>query len=449
MTRTFIKDPTLIEENYQVDDLLDFSSIINEFKESINNIDKNSIVALIGPYGSGKSTMLYQIYKDQNQITSNSKEAKWFTFDAWQYPERKDLWESFVLDISRQCSTKSFGQVKNKIDGTQGHRIKGAAMIAADAASYFVPGANALKNLTRLFNTSPVKRVFEFQELLSGIINKINNDIFIIIEDIDRSGDMGVYFLETLKHFIKTQDKESEHKIIVIVPMGDNIFNKNNRVRDSYTKILDYRIPFNTELIKLTRFIENTININILVENTNNTIKVSAPDTMLKKALMAQILYFFENMLLKEQQATMRDIKNILRKSELNFRKLQGDSRKQIDIRILILFTAIEYLYHKKNKDNKYIFYSDNGGINIANISNEHIINKFWGMEFLYSIAHGIHEIRKYSKEDMAMANIAYSIRRTDQDNWIPFIQNNTGRNTINLNSIYFSATGVKVVGPK
>ena len=446
MTRTFIKDPTLIEENYQVDDLLDFSSIINEFKESINNIDKNSIVALIGPYGSGKSTMLYQIYKDQNQITSNSKGAKWFTFDAWQYPERKDLWESFVLDISRQCSTKSFGQVKNKIDGTQGHRIKGAAMIAADAASYFVPVAKILKNLTRLFNTSPVKRVFEFQELLSGIINKINNDIFIIVEDIDRSGDMGVYFLETLKHFIKTQDKESEHKIIVIVPMGDNIFNKNNRVRDSYTKILDYRIPFNTELIKLTRFIENTININILVENTNNTIKVSAPDVMLKKVLMAQILYFFENMLLKEQQATMRDIKNILRKSELNFRKLKGDSKKLIDIRILILFTTIEYLYQK---DNKYIFSSDNGGINIANISNEYITNNFWGMEFLYFIARNLYEIEIYSKEDMAMANITYRIRRTDQDNWIPFIQNNAGRDTINLNSIYFSATGVKVVGPK
>ena len=400
MKNTFIKNLDLIEESYQVDDLLDFKSIIDDFKERINKIDKNSVVGLIGPYGSGKSTMLYQIYKDQiytdkkSGNSSNQQTEKWFIFDAWQYPERKDLWEGFVLDIARQYNAKLFKKIRKRIDGTNMREIKALGNTVTDILSLKYPPVRFFKNFIHLFQTSPIKRVYDFQDLLSGILNKIdaiNKKSFIVIEDIDRSGDMGVFFLETLKHFIKTQEKNMNHKVIVIVPIGNDTFYKSRPTRESYLKILDYHFPFNTSLINFTNFIEHTIDIDMAVKNLRNNneklqkeiekqeieykqiseyeinkrsqemiqlvprmsnIKKKAyTDQSLQEIFMAHIRYLFETMILNERQGTIRDIKSILRKVNSNFNELDEFQQKLIDIRILILFTTIAHFYRgEKNK---------------------------------------------------------------------------------------------------
>ncbi len=48
------------------------------------------------------------------------------------------------------------------------------------------------------------------QDLLRDLIKKQNKDIYIIVEDIDRSGDAGVYFLETLQQFISSLDTQEK-----------------------------------------------------------------------------------------------------------------------------------------------------------------------------------------------------------------------------------------------
>ena len=438
MTHTFIKDEELIEESYQVDDLLDFSSIINDFKERINKIKKNSIVGLIGPYGSGKSTMLYQIYKDKininkdeisNNQTSgsehNQQKEQWFIFDAWQYPERKDLWEGFVLDIARQCDEKTFKKTENRIDGNTGKSKQALANTLIDITSTVLLLASLFKNLTPLFQTSPIKRVYEFQDLLLNIINQIDKDIFIVIEDIDRSGDMGIFFLETLKHFIKNLKKDPNRKVIVIVPIGNDTFYKYHSTRDSYLKILDYQVPFNPSLLNFTNFIEHTIDIDIAVKNFNNEkdesykeIKekemldmamaknamgknefgIQDPDISsfeikresiytdeeLQKIFMEHIRYLFETMILNERQGTIRDIKSILRKVNAGFNELNGEQQKLIDIRILMLFTTIGHFY-RGEKDDPCSFYGH--GYSSGSESKILSINDtFWGKDFFLMI---------------------------------------------------------------
>ena len=92
----FIKNEDLLREDSHIDDLLNFTDPINSFSNRLSEISKPSIIALVGRFGSGKSTMLHQIAKEKDE----SKEI-WIEFDAWKYPDRKDLWEGFILVLRR------------------------------------------------------------------------------------------------------------------------------------------------------------------------------------------------------------------------------------------------------------------------------------------------------------------------------------------------------------
>ena len=455
MTDNFIKRPELIEESYQVNDLLDFKSIIHDFKERINKIKKNSIVGLIGPYGSGKSTMLYQIYEDKINIDDNNNskvsknknaksntippKEKWFIFDAWQYPERKDLWEGFVLDIARQCDEKLFKNTENKIDGNIGKNNEALANATIDIASIAVPLVGLLKNLTPILEASPIKRVYDFQYLLLSILSRIDTTdkkIFIVIEDIDRSGDMGIFFLETLKHFIKNFEEKLSNKVVVIVPIGEEILEKggDKKARDSYLKILDFNIAFHKEDINFTYFITQVFDKDKLCSSNSNN---SDPNI-----IISHLRYLFENMILKEQQTTIRDIKSILRKSESNFFKLQKKHQKEIDIRILILFTTMEYLYQKEKND-KYNFYLKHSGrILIIDTARK----DFWGVGLLFCII-----IRKDPiklKVDKTIIDHPYRIHIIKKDKILSISSPIKSNKTYSINSIYFSVTGVKIIKP-
>ena len=489
MTRTFIKNPELIEESYQVEDLLDFSSIINYFEERINKIKKNSIIGLIGPYGSGKSTMLYQIYKgkiniNKDEISNNQtsgselkqQKEQWFVFDAWQYPERKDLWEGFVLDITRQYNQELFKNTESQIEGNAEKEEKAMATAGVEILATFIPGASALKNLPYFFQNSPIKKVYDFQELFLNIINKeIKKDIFIIVEDIDRSGDMGVFFLETLKYFIKTQEKNMNHKVMVIVPIGNNAFYKSQSTRDSYLKILDYQVPFNPGLINFTNFIERTIDIGIAIENTNNANKESWEKTKKKETenrqavkhniqqmgheildiqkswtrrihtdksfreiFMRHIRYLFEIMILNEKQGTIRDIKSILRKAKSNFNELNKSQQKLIDIRILILFTTIEYFYRDEKNDS--CSFSCIQTIDESPKKRTwRIEDQFWGRKLLLIIMQNV-RIFNDVKDEKFIIDTSY-----DRP-WLPERSSiNDGNIDYFMNDIYFTNSKVKI----
>lgn len=83
---------------------------------------------------------------------------------------------------------------------------------------------------------SPAKRTFQIQKILNDLLDNIDEEnIYIVIEDIDRSGDSGIYFLETLNHFFKNNFK-SEKKVRIIVPISDKKYEES---RSAYLKCLD------------------------------------------------------------------------------------------------------------------------------------------------------------------------------------------------------------------
>jgi len=355
-TNSFIKNKSILEEDYRVEDLLDFSYICSDFRKTLEKIESNSVIGLIGKFGSGKSTMLYQLYK-QNK---NDSDERWLTFDTWKYPERKDLWEGFVLEISKQLDLKLFNNAREKIDGTKNNGTQNLIKVFFTATNLFMPGTDIGKNFANLFRTSPARRVFEFQEILSEIIKKTNKNIYIIIEDIDRSGDKGIFFLETIRNFIK--ENKFNKNIFIIVPIGNDYYEGSDR--QSYIKTLDYKINFNPSRIVFKEFIEN-----VFIEDLSKD----------KDNFREQMNYLLQ-LFIKQKSLTIREIKHILRLANLHFEKLTTEEQSQIDIRILIMFQAVDYIGEK----------------HITSLVNDtrRIESGFWGKYFLLMIATNTSDVK-------------------------------------------------------
>ena len=378
---SFIKDVKLLEENHRVDDLLGFDEKIEEFTAQLMDIENNSIVGFVGPYGCGKSTLLYQIHKDpkviKNERVATEKlqkfqESKWFVFDAWKYPERKNLWEGLVLDIALQSGEKVFKSAINTIDGNKHKDKKVITKLAGDATSFISKGVLGVdimpefikSALDDILSSEPLKRIYEFQELLLRIFQKIDQDIYIVIEDADRSGDKGIFLLETLRYLIKSDNSksgEAGHKIVVIVPMGKEVFEEvdtteGKKHRDTYLKILNFSIEFSNYNINFEKFIHQALNIEIinpLLENNADKEHVN----VIESNIITQLQFLFQEMIIRIAGGRMRDVKYILRKADMEFARLKMYNKDiPIEAMLVIIFVAVDHLYSKSKKDksNKY-----------------------------------------------------------------------------------------------
>ena len=245
MESSFVSDETLLEETAKVDDLLGLDATVDFYEARIKGIKRSGILAVLGPFGSGKSTVLYQVEKRLEE------EVTWINFDAWKYPERKDLWEGFILDFAKQIGDKK--KVQSKMDGeTKGLAV--GKVLASIVAGLLGLGGIA-DGVSKLFAQSPATRVFELQELLKQMIEEQGRDTIIVVEDVDRSGQFGLRFLETLREFVHGLPKE--HKCLVIAPIGDPEFDK---YQDAYHKCIDYFDQFRLREVKLATFVNAVFN---------------------------------------------------------------------------------------------------------------------------------------------------------------------------------------------
>lgn len=313
----FIKDKKLLEENSRIDNLLDLSVEIDRFSTFIDNIEISSLVWFIWRFWSWKSNFLNQIKTKYNE------DAKWFEFDAWKYPERQDLWENFILDIAEEISNEDLENSKRKIEW------KNPTVWVEKLTQYC--SWLWIWNFADLLKTSPTKRIIELQNILLNLLSQVKeNNIYIILEDIDRSWDNWIYFLETLNHFLK--NIEIEKRIIVIVPIWQESYEKES-LKISYLKSLDYFYNFSLKDVKLNLLVEKLF-IDEIIRDSN------------KKW---QITTFLEWIFIEfSEQITMRLLKHILRNANLNYIALLKKHTKWIDWRLSILFETAKYIKNQQ-----------------------------------------------------------------------------------------------------
>lgn len=328
MSNSFIKNFDLIKEDSKVESQVDLSLEVQKIKNKIKSIPSKTSLAIVGKFGSGKSTALYQL-----QVVD--KENLWLDFDAWKYPARNDLWEGFVLDIAEQIGKLS--KVTKRIDGKSSG--KPIVDILTDIAASFsnVPGLNVIdKIFNRLFESSPATRVFELQRILLELFNKSNKPLVIVIEDVDRSGDKGVYFLETLKNFLQTN--QVENRVVFIIPIATSSYHENI---ESYLKSVDYFEFFEPGNPKLHKFVESVFDPELFSKDFRR--EGDSKIMYTGKNVKAQIVSFLESLFAEYPFMTFRLLKLILRKANVVYQEQIEDGHSP-DFRVTLCFETAKYI---------------------------------------------------------------------------------------------------------
>lgn len=271
------KNNEILDESPSDIDFLKYDDEINRVRNRIKNAigqKKSMIIAYLGAFGVGKSTVLNKVRGDF------LKESTWITFETWRYSNRDELWDAFVIRVIAHLHNKKESTVAKEIDGTKIRPwmviILISALIQASLVISFIlylqfNGDNGffeaylkyaapvtipvlllvglVGQLNSLAYSNPLKRAFQLEDLLKKSLMNNDKPLAVVIEDIDRSNDDALVFMETLHEFINSNKKNFSQPFIIIAPQSNTAFDALEANRKKYIehslKIYDEKMYFN------------------------------------------------------------------------------------------------------------------------------------------------------------------------------------------------------------
>lgn len=324
-----IKHQDELEEDYRLKDLLNREDKILDYSiNKLDHIQKSWIVWLIWPFWCWKTTFINQIVEKENKIDSWTK---WLNFDAWKYPDRKDLRENFILDMAEKLDKKWEDLV---VKGLKWQSTSIFEAILKDGWNYidkFIP------NIRKYLFNREKRELHIIESLLKEIFIALHvwenwsvvPTIFIVIEDIDRSWDAWVYFLQTLNYFLKNINLWEWLKVIAIATIWNIEYRWN---LDSYLKCLDYIHYF-----PITNFKYKPMLIHFIDEKCRND------------SLEQFVDYLWENY----EWFTPRTLKHILRDLSMAFDEFLNNDLTPLLQKSLTLFWVIVAKYINISENDK------------------------------------------------------------------------------------------------
>ncbi len=238
-----------------------YESLAKDLYEKIRKINKPQLFAVVGEAWVWKSTLI-------NKVEKLSKWEKWIQFDAWRYPERKELREWFIIELHEKLTWSKAEVIIRKIEWGDKERIKRVkwTLFVIAVLAFLVDvvhGPKYGKNyfsgtilgiwlllfervLEKLTDVTPkdlaLTRVIQLENLAIGLLEKTEHKrIYVILEDVDRAWEEWLNFLETLSYFLK--HKLPKHKlpnqsvtIVPIVLVSQHDWNSN---MNAYLKCVD------------------------------------------------------------------------------------------------------------------------------------------------------------------------------------------------------------------
>lgn len=280
----------LLEEKPSDIDSLGYDNEIAHVKMRIDRLvskGRQAIIAYLGPFGIGKSTILHEVQKQSGQY-------KWVTFEMWRYSNRNELWDAFVIKLASELTRgKDEYDVTNEVEGNVLSRAEWLLMFiwvfgtllmltifSAMAwfafkdgigiggqfweayLKYAVPtiipllvlvGLGRLLRLDFSANKRPLRRVIELESLLFRKVKDMKKPLVVVVEDVDRSSEDAAVFLETLNYFLRKLAGRSKSKaFIVVAPQSASAFERYEATPykglETALKIYDEKIYFNSAI---------------------------------------------------------------------------------------------------------------------------------------------------------------------------------------------------------
>lgn len=256
-TKKLFGNPDVLSEAPSEKDSLNRASEIKRVSKRIEEIvdtGRNTIVAYLAPFGTGKSSVL-------EAIKTSHQDYLWLNFEVWRYSNRKEIWDGFVIQAVAKLRGKDATELKiaDEIEGARlsktdlralGHGISIVFIVwllcsivlwnmlhGASATDMFLRAylkysfpvvltvllaiglALTLQRSLRLKSQRPLKRVFELENMLAAELEEhLEKPLVAIAEDVDRGSSDALIFLETLKSFMQSKTLSLKYPIIVIAP---------------------------------------------------------------------------------------------------------------------------------------------------------------------------------------------------------------------------------------
>lgn len=252
----------ILEETIHHQESFFEEDVIERFLQNIESTPRSWIIGLLWPYWCGKSTFLEEVKRYDTSWNI------WVQFDARQYPDRKELRDGFVIQFTQQVLEKKYEDVVADIDGKKNKKeqwisraltiLQGITWLATSVVKWLTANQVELDWVSSIPETlkdlyavdkRKVSRIFEYEAILSDVLKSKNIDtqigkftdiktIYVIAEDIDRSWEEWLLFLETLKSFIDRYYKQSTYSLynlIIICPIAKESWQKD---MSRYMKVL-------------------------------------------------------------------------------------------------------------------------------------------------------------------------------------------------------------------
>lgn len=352
--KDIIKNPELLKESNRDFDFFDFEKYTKSLLKSLKAYSSPTVTTLIGGYGTGKSVLLNEVRKLSLQSKAKPP-AKWVFFECWQYPDKRDLWEALILELVEQIDGKkkrdemlrSYSDISTWRDSLAGYLHNTGAAIAtilgitavmwltlstADdnirnllislATGFILVLIASIEFLAKPESKSAVSRLSDYKAELETTLENHKGTLYIVLEDVDRAGELGRRFFETVSHFIK-DEMFLKNDIKVVVPIADIDDSKNKALRDSIDKASDNILHFNPRY-NADGFIGQVFTENFLDEPT-------------RQMLSATINPYLG------RNVSVRKMKHILRNAIVKYQRLRGEEF-DADLAICIAVEFSKYM---------------------------------------------------------------------------------------------------------